>query len=122
MRPRFLLLVAAGLLFPVLASPATPAGWYLAGSDPASFQTSRDPAVTHDGKKSASLESTRTPRGFGTLMQSFDAKDYLGKRLRLTAWVKAADVRDWAGVWMRVDGSGTKSLAFDNICEGVVIA
>jgi len=48
-------------------------------------------------------------------MQSFDAKDYLGKRLRLTAWVKAADVRDWAGVWMRVDGSGTKSLAFDNM-------
>ena len=85
MRKWILPFVAAGLLLPVVASPAPPAGWFLAGSDPASFQVSRDLAVTHDGKKSASLESTRTPKGFGTLMQNFDAKDYLGKRLRLSA-------------------------------------
>ena len=116
MRTRFLLLAAAGLLLPVIASPATPAGWYLAGSDPASFQVSRDAAVAHAGKKSASLESIRAPKGFGTLMQSFSATDYRGKRLRLTAWAKAKDVKDWAGVWMRVDGSDAgKSLAFDNM-------
>ena len=109
------LLVVAGLLIPTLAFPATPAGWFLAGNDPASFQVSRDPAAGHDGKKSASLESTRTPKGFGTLMQTFDAKDYRAKRLRLSAWVKANDVKDWAGVWMRVDGADMKSLSFDNM-------
>ena len=115
MRAHLLVLVAVGLLLPAIAWPAAPAGWYLAGSDAASYQTSRDSTVTHDGKKSASLASTRTPRGFGTLMQDFEPRDYRGKRLRLTAWVKASDVKDWAGVWMRVDGREQKSLSFDNM-------
>ena len=115
MRSHFVLLVAAGLIFPALALAAAPAGWFLAGSDPASYQTSRDPSVTHDGKASASLASVRTPKGFGTLMQSFAATDYLGKRLKLSAWVKARGVKSWAGVWMRVDGKDQKSTAFDNM-------
>jgi hypothetical protein len=108
-------LVAAGLLVPAIASPATPAGWYLAGSDPKSFEVSRDANLTHDGKKSASLASISTPKGFGTLMQNFEAKEYRGKRLRLTAWVKSTEVKDWAGVWMRVDGPDGKSTSFDNM-------
>jgi hypothetical protein len=115
MRAKSLLLVIAGLLLPVIAWPAPPAGWSLAGNDPSSFQVSRDPTVNHEGQKSARLESIRLPKGFGTLMQSFDAKDYRGKRLRLKAWVKADDVHDWAGVWMRIDGSDMKSLGFDNM-------
>ena len=115
MRAPYVLLVAAGLLLPGVALPAVPAGWYLAGNDPASFQVSRDATVAHAGKKSASLESIREPKGFGTLMQTFAATDYRGKRLRLTAWAKASDVKDWAGVWMRVDGPDAKSMAFDNM-------
>ena len=115
MRTRFLLSAAAGLLLPMIASAAAPAGWYLAGNDPASFQASRDATVAHGGKKSASLESIRAPKGFGTLMQTFAATEYRGKRLRLTAWAKASDVKDWAGVWMRVDGADMKSLGFDNM-------
>ena len=115
MRTVFSLLLVAGLFEPAFASATAPAGWFLAGSDPKSFQTSRDPAATHQGKKSAILESIRTPKGFGTLMQNFDAKDYRGKRLRLSAWVKSSNVKDWAGVWMRIDGSDMKSLGFDNM-------
>jgi len=50
-------------------------------------------------------------------MQSIDARDYAGKRMRLSAWVKASDVKHWAGLWMRVDGTDAKagSLAFDNM-------
>jgi hypothetical protein len=44
----------------------------------------------------------------------FSAGDYLGKRIRLTASVKAKDVNDWAGLWMRVD-KGTSSVGFDNM-------
>ena len=53
--------------------------------------------------------------GFGTLMQMFKGKAYLGKRVRLSAWVKAEKVEDWSGVWMRVDGPNGKSTAFDNM-------
>jgi len=115
MRTHSVLLMVAGLFLPVVAAPATPAGWFLAGSDPGSYVVERDPTVTHDGKKSASLASTRTPKGFGTLMQSIAATDYRGKRLRLTAWVKANGVKNWAGVWMRVDADGPKTTAFDNM-------
>jgi hypothetical protein len=107
--------MAAGLISPAIAAPATPSGWFLAGSDPGSFEVSRDTVVTHDAKNSASLASTQTPRGFGTLMQSFDPTDYRGKRLKLTAWIKAREVKNWAGLWMRVDGADQKSTAFDNM-------
>ena len=48
-------------------------------------------------------------------MQMFDASQYHGKRLRMTAFVKTLEVTEWAGLWMRVDGSDGKALAFDNM-------
>jgi hypothetical protein len=108
--------LAFGLLIvPSLAAAAVPQGWLLAGNDPKSYEATADAAVTHDGRKSGRLASIAEPKGFGTLMQEFAADDYRGKRLRLSAWVKVADVGDWAGLWMRVDGPVNKSLAFDNM-------
>ena len=77
---------------------------------------SLDPAAVHGGKPSHLLASkAENDQGFGTLMQMFKGKAYLGKRVRLSAWVKAEKVVDWAGVWMRVDGPNGKSTAFDNM-------
>src|SRR4029453_10374627 len=47
--------------------------------------------------------------------QQFAADDYRGKRVRMSAWVKAKDVDDWAALWMRVDGAKKSPLAFDNM-------
>jgi hypothetical protein len=108
--------LAIGLLMaPTLAAAAVPQGWIHAGNDPKSYETATDAAVTHGGKKSGRLASIAEPKGFGTLMQEFAADDYRGKRLRLSAWIKVSDVKDWAGLWMRVDGPVNKSLAFDNM-------
>jgi hypothetical protein len=54
--------------------------------------------------------------GFGTLMQEFSAGQYAGKRVRLRASVKAEEVADWAGLWMRVD-KGSTAVSFDNMAE-----
>jgi hypothetical protein len=114
-------LVAALLLSlfvqPALARAASPAGWFLAGNDPVSYVNALDPAVKHEGAPSARLASVAPSKGFGTMMQTFDATDYTGKRLRLSGWVKAKSVASWAGLWMRVDdaGSPVKTLAFDNM-------
>jgi hypothetical protein len=59
-------------------------------------------------------------RGFGTLMQNFDAEKYRGKRVRFSATVSSEGVREWAGLWMRVDparsaGTYPPPLAFDNM-------
>ena len=48
-------------------------------------------------------------------MQQFKADAYRGQRLRLAALVCSEGVERWAGLWMRVDGAGRHSLAFDNM-------
>jgi hypothetical protein len=55
--------------------------------------------------------------GFGTIMRNMGADEYLGNRVRMSAYITVEDVEDWAGMWMRVDGASrqTGSLAFDNM-------
>ena len=96
-----------------------PRGWHLAGSKPADYETGIDPHVRYQDAQSAFLKSN-TPgfvndgAGFGTLMQSFQAQHYLGKRVRFRGFVKSEAVWGWAGLWMRVD-SGSSAVAFDNM-------
>jgi hypothetical protein len=109
-----------------LALAAAPQGWFLAGSKPANYDTGVDPSSPYLGRGSSFLKAKADQDGFGTdqdgfgtLMQSFSAKNYAGKRLRLSGYVKSDSVTRWAGVWMRVDGpssGGTPEiLAFDNM-------
>jgi len=92
-------------------------GWWRAGSNPAGYLVGLDRAVRHRGRASARLKSNgESPTGFGSLMQLSSADDYRGKRVRMSAWVKAEKVVSHSGLWMRVDGpSGdtTRPLASD---------
>ena len=99
---------AAGIASVLLLQAAAPKGWILAGSKPKEYDTGVD-SDSH-----AYLKATKPVDGFGTLMQSFEAGGYLGKRIRFTGLVKAQNVQDWAGLWMRVD-KGTQPVAFDNM-------
>ncbi len=106
----------------LLAAPAfgleggVPEGWFLAGSHPQHYAVGITTAVSQEGKASASLASrTPQPEGFGTLMQTFAAESYRGKRLRMTGHVRAEAVEDWSGLWMRVDGPQQAPLSFDNM-------
>jgi len=94
-----------------------PKGWFPAGSHPKEYVMSLDHKITHGGKGSASLKSiVEDTRGFGTLMQAFKPDAFRGKRVRMSGYVKAKEVKDWAGLWMRVDESpGGQVLAFDNM-------
>ena len=57
----------------------------MAGSKPENYQTGIDEAVTLGGRPSAYLASAVPETGgFGTLMQSINASNYGGKRVRLT--------------------------------------
>lgn len=91
-------------------------GWVLAGSAPSKYEIGVVDDSERNGKV-AFLKSTETKiKGeFGTIMQSFVPEDYLGKRVKLTAYIKSQDVEDWAGMWMRVDGEKGKILSFDNM-------
>lgn len=97
---------------------ALPAGWVAWGTAPQDYEIKIDGAQTRDGHPSAVVRSVATkPSGFGTLMQTFIPEDYRGKRVRFAGWVKSQDVDNWAGLWMRVDGTGSRLLAFDNMAS-----
>lgn len=108
---------AAILMLSAQLAAAVPTGWYLAGSKPAEYESGVEPDAAHTGHRSAYLKARKSDvDGFGTLMQDFRADQYRGKRVRLSASVKAEDVQQWAGLWMRVDRvSGETPLAFDNM-------
>jgi hypothetical protein len=100
----------------IAAAGELPAGWYLAGNRPKEYETGVDSSVTSRGNACLYLKSiVAETTGFGTVMQQFDAEPYIGKRLRISAFVRAKNVTDWAGLWMRVDRVGGGSLTFDNM-------
>jgi hypothetical protein len=94
--------------------PAALTGWFVAGSHPDHYEVGvgepEDPA-----RRVASFRSKPQPLGFGTLMQMFQAGSYRSTRQMLTARIRSADVEEWAGLWMRVDGEHGALLSFDNM-------
>src|SRR6185369_6734497 len=90
MRTCLLAVAALLLLAPPTRSEAIK-GWFMAGSDPASYEMVRDAAVMHGDATSLRLASTKESKGFGTIMQTFSAAHYTGKRVRLSASVKTQD-------------------------------
>jgi hypothetical protein len=104
-----------------LTEGAAPKGWLLSGSDRSDYAAAVDTSVKHGGQASGSLRSTTAhAKGFGTLMQSVVKDAYRGKRLRFSAMVKADQVANWAGLWMRVDRPNQRTGAFDNMEERAI--
>jgi hypothetical protein len=92
-----------------------PGSWIAAGNAPTSYVMATDAAESHCGRASGRISSrVKQPAGFGTLMQEADAYAYRGKRVRLSGFVQA-NTTGWAGLWMRVDGTDGKTIAFDNM-------
>lgn len=92
-----------------------PNGWIRAGKSPKFYCVGVDA-----GLNAAWIESkpelADTIRGddFCTLMQSVDAKPYLGQRMRVSSQLRAAQVDGGVTIWFRVDGPGG-SLRFENL-------
>lgn len=94
----------------------TPIGWILAGSHPGDYEKDIDMVIVHHGKASGRLQSrVEATAGFGTVMQTFKAKNYRGKRYELSAFIQTEEVTTWCGLWMRVDGKDEEVLQFDNM-------
>lgn len=105
------------LLISLAAFASAPASWFLAGSKPANYDTGVDQTAIYNGLPSSFLKAKADQEGFGTLMQNFAAAKFAGQRVRMSGYVKSENVTRWAGLWVRVDGSGAQPqvLAFDNM-------
>jgi len=91
--------------------------WSIPGeSSRQDFDIYLDTAIFHSGNASGSIKS-KLPAGddkgkSAFLMQIIRADNYLGKKLRMTAYVKSVDVKR-AALWMRIEGEGMKVLGLD---------
>lgn len=104
---------------PTAVTPEPPPGWFRVGTDPQHYEVSVDTTVKHGGKASGRIKFIGDkPEGFGALMQMFKADDYLGKRLRMSAWIRTEDA-DAAAPWFRIDGA-KGMLGFDNMGNRIV--
>ncbi|WP_257454654.1 AraC family transcriptional regulator [Archangium lipolyticum] len=113
-------LAALALGWPASAADdkkALPEGWFVTESSPQLYEAGLDPQSPCEGNRSAWLRSRQgEPAGYGTFMQAFGAGAFRGKRLRFSAVVRTEDVKGWSGLWMRVEGEGSREpLAFDNM-------
>jgi hypothetical protein len=111
-----LLVVTTVLLF----SFDLPKNWIKAGDKPDSYDMGIDKGAGQDGKNAATIKSIdKKIKGFGTLMQICLPDKYLGKRVRMTGYMKTKDVSEWAGFWFRVDQPNSNiSSSFDNMHDG----
>lgn len=95
---------------------SSPVGFFTGG---ASYQIKVDKRFAHSGSQSL-LMTYAPPQPVpkaGVATASFPAGSSVGKRVRLSGYVKTRDVtQGFAGLWVRIDGpSGV--LAFDNMAD-----
>jgi hypothetical protein len=98
-----------------------PTGWFASGSAQHQYDIGIDHVMHRSGKGSGMIRSKAAKiDGFGSLAQEIKADDYRGKRLRLSAYVRSANVAQWAGMFMRVDTPSKNAIAFDNMIDRAV--
>lgn len=95
--------------------PAPP-GWLPAGSRVEDYELDLDPAGGRNGGPALRIAAAvPAAQGFGGVSRQVDPAPYRGRRLALSAFVRAAGVEGWAGLWMRIDTAGQRSWALDNM-------
>jgi hypothetical protein len=79
-------------------------GWNTAisGSSADSYAVGVDTRELYQGKRVLSVKSLKKGQKYdsGTHSQTMSAFGYTGKRLRLSALIKAEGLDNWAGIWM----------------------
>jgi AraC-like DNA-binding protein len=94
-------------------------GWFLSGSHPFHYKMGVDRENFHKGKSSGYLKSVTAHKAeeFATMMQQFKAQNFLGKRLKLSGFIKSSEVDAYCGFWMRVEDNLRDILQFDNMSD-----
>jgi hypothetical protein len=103
------------------AEAAAPPGWIIAGNAPTDYEFGVASAGSRDGSKSAFIKAkVESSSGFGTLMQTVGSRNYVGSRVRLSAYLRSDDARR-GQMWMRIDGANQKVVGFDNMDSRPII-
>jgi RNA polymerase sigma factor (sigma-70 family) len=96
-------------------------GWFL--SDAKEFDSGIDATDSHSGDECAYLKSVASkPKTFGFLSKSIKPGTYLGKRLKMSAWLKTKlEFEATVQLWLRADGAWkNRAGCFDNMYERAI--
>ena len=94
--------------------------WKKNGTDIDKYKIGIDATLQHNKQSVMTIKSIESEiTGYGGFMQNLKPGDYVGKRVRMTGYMKSKDVSDWAAFWLRVDQADTLNpvVAFDNMQE-----
>lgn len=94
-----------------------PEGWIVSGSRSGDYEMGVDEAegAALIRSRHGLADDANRWNGFGTLMQTFLADGYAGRRIMLTASLRTEGVEGTVTLWLRVDGAQGKVLNFDNM-------
>ena len=97
-------------------------GWFLTGSNPSGYTIRTDAEVFHTGTRSGYLGSNEFAADgqFGTMMQMFSARNWIGKRLKMSCFIKTNNAMK-CGAWMRIDKENGNLVQFDNMEKRSII-
>jgi len=97
---------------------APPLHWFISGQESAraikEYIGTIDHTVAYEGQASGLLKSTADTAQSGTLMQTAAARPYLGKSIKMKAFLRSNDVAQRAGLWIRADDIDGSTVAFRN--------
>ncbi len=103
---------------PVMGKNNIIPGWIITGTVPCEYSVDFDRVIFYKGTRSVRIkgDSDNIDDGdYMTVMQQFKACDYIGKRIRFSAFIKTQKVEEWCGLWMRINGATATIVKFDNM-------
>ncbi len=93
-------------------------GWIITGSMPKLYSVLMDQENNYNGGKSVVIKSKAEileAGAFCTMFQQFKAAAYIGKRVRFSGYLKTEEVKEWGGIWMRMNSTTADILKIDNM-------
>lgn len=117
MVPKFIRVSVLIILAFSLLSFIVPKGWQISGSADEKYDIGLWKIGGHDSSKNCGvIRSNKTDyfeSDYGSLIQKISSQKYLGKRIRMTGFMKSRSVKAWAGFYLRADKEDVKEpLAF----------
>jgi hypothetical protein len=90
-------------------------------SDPAKYAVGIDYDVGYKNGRSGFVQSLSANRGdWGCLLQSIDAHEYRGKRVRFGAFIQSEEVVGWCGLNMCLKGAMSNTVAYTDMWKNAI--
>ncbi|HMH67488.1 MAG TPA: hypothetical protein VK519_06170 [Pinirhizobacter sp.] len=114
MKKRLTLALALVLTAGTALAGPIPTGWFRAGTAPADYELGTDKGDTAGTWNAYIKAKSSAAGGFATMMQTINASNYRGKRVRLSGVLRTQDANK-SQLWMRIDGNDKHPVGFDNM-------